>query len=48
MIKNRFNYWTCSKFADFVRGEKKPFALEWGEWTSGSKSNECREDLVRG
>ena len=32
MIKNRFNYWTCSKFADFVRGEKKPFALEWGAW----------------
>lgn len=32
MIKNRINYWTCSKFADFVRGEKKPFALEWGAW----------------
>lgn len=32
MIKNRFDHWTCSKFADFVRGEKKPHALEWGEW----------------
>jgi len=31
-MKNRINYWTCSKFADFIRGEKKPFALEWGEW----------------
>jgi len=32
MIKNRLNYWTCSKFADFVRGEKKPYALEWAAW----------------
>lgn len=32
MIKYRLNHWTCSKFADYVRGEKKPFALEWGEW----------------
>lgn len=32
MIKNRFNYWSCSKLADIIRGEKKPFALEWGEW----------------
>jgi len=32
MFRQRFNYWTCSKFADFVRGEKKPFALEWDKW----------------
>jgi hypothetical protein len=32
MLRNRINYWTCSKFADFIRGEKKPFALEWGAW----------------
>ena len=32
MIKSRINYWSCSKFADFIRGEKKPLALEWGEW----------------
>ena len=32
MLKHRFNYWTCSKFADFIRGEKKPYALEWHKW----------------
>lgn len=32
MLKTRWNYWTCSKFADFIRGEKKPQYLEWGEW----------------
>lgn len=32
MFKNRFNYWTCSKCANFIRGVEKPFALEWGEW----------------
>ena len=30
--KTRINYWSCSKFADFIRGEKKPYALEWGKW----------------
>lgn len=32
MRKFRTNYWTCGKFADMIRGEKKPFALEWGRW----------------
>lgn len=35
MIRNRINYWSCSRFADWVRGEKKPLALgfdEWDEW----------------
>jgi hypothetical protein len=32
MIRSRIHYWTCSKFADWIRGEKKPYALEWGEW----------------
>ena len=35
MIRSRINYWSCSRFADWVRGEKKPLALgldEWGEW----------------
>lgn len=35
MIKSRINYWSCSKFANWIRGEKKPFALgfyEWDEW----------------
>lgn len=40
MLKHRFNYWTCSKFADFIRGEKKPYALqlhEWDEWKDKQK-----------
>jgi len=31
----RIRYWSCSKLADFIRGEKKPYALtaeEWNEW----------------
>lgn len=32
MLKSRNNYWTCSKFANWILGEKKPFALEWGAW----------------
>ena len=26
------NYWSCSKFADWLRGTKKPFSLELGKW----------------
>ena len=26
------DYWTCSKFADKIRGTPKPFALEWDAW----------------
>lgn len=40
MLKHRFNYWTCSKVADFIRGEKKPYALqlqEWDEWKDRQK-----------
>lgn len=32
MLKQRWHYWSCSKFADWIRGEEKPFALEWGAW----------------
>jgi hypothetical protein len=32
MLRTRVHYWSSSKFADWIRGEKKPFALEWGEW----------------
>lgn len=32
MLKTRWHYWTCSKFADWIRGEKKPYALEWEAW----------------
>jgi hypothetical protein len=26
------DHWTCSKFADKIRGSEKPFALEWDAW----------------
>jgi len=32
MLKTRIHYWSSSKLADWIRGEKKPFALEWGAW----------------
>jgi len=36
----RCNYWSCSKFADRVRGVKKPPSLElggWGRWEANLK-----------
>jgi len=30
--KSRIDYWSCSKFADCIRGTPKPFALEWKAW----------------
>ena len=33
----RIHYWSCSKFADWIRGSKKPFAAtleEWDEWNN--------------
>jgi len=38
--RSRFNYWSCSKFADWIRGIEKPYALgldEWGVWRKESK-----------
>lgn len=32
MIRNRMNYWSCSKFADWLRGDEKPLALGFDEW----------------
>lgn len=40
MKRFRAHYWSCSKFADWIRGEKKPLALteeEWEEWGKKSK-----------
>lgn len=41
MIRQRVSYWSCSKFADLIRGEKKPHALtleEWDQWKEQQKS----------
>ncbi len=33
----RFNYWSCSNFANLIRGEAKPHALPWDEWETWRK-----------
>lgn len=35
--RSRINYWSCSNFANFIRGEKKPHALPWDEWETWRK-----------
>ena len=37
MLKTRIHYWSCSKFADLIRGTAKPYALEWGAWDEWNK-----------
>ena len=32
IIRNRIKYWNCCKFADWIRGEKKPEALTMEDW----------------
>jgi hypothetical protein len=39
--RSRIGYWSSSKFANWIRGEKKPKALtleEWEDWRKNSKS----------
>jgi len=39
-FRSRLHHWNCSRFADFIRGVKKPFALEldkWDEWKKEQK-----------
>ncbi|NBT57846.1 hypothetical protein EBT16_03580 [bacterium] len=41
MIRHRFNYWSCSRLADWIRGVKKPMVLgmdEWDAWRDEAKS----------
>jgi len=42
MMKNRIHYWSCSKFADWVRGTKKPVALTIEEWDDWKKENKAK------
>jgi hypothetical protein len=32
LSKTRIDYWSNSKFANWIRGENKPYALEWRAW----------------
>jgi len=36
--RSRMDHWTCSKFADWIRGTSKPFALEWRDWDEWHKN----------
>src|SRR3989304_6161392 len=31
-MHNRSNYWSCTQFANCIRGTEKPYALEWEAW----------------
>jgi len=42
MLRQRIKHWTCSKFADWIRGEEKPFALEWNKWEDWRKEQELK------
>lgn len=42
MIRHRVSYWSCGRFADWVRGVKKPLALshdDWEAWRKDTASN---------
>lgn len=36
--RSRLHHWSCSSFADKIRGIKKPFALEWRDWDEWHKN----------
>jgi hypothetical protein len=38
MLRSRINHWTCTKFADFIRGTSKPYGLGWKEWDTWHKN----------
>lgn len=37
MRRTRIHYWNSGKFADYIRGSKKPYALGWAEWDEWHK-----------
>ena len=43
--KSRIYHWNCSRFADFIRGEKKPFALELGKWDEWNKEQKNKRPI---
>lgn len=41
----RVSYWSCSRFAEWIRGEKKPPSLPWGEWEEWRSDLSARKPL---
>ena len=37
LLKSRIHHWSSSKFANWIRGVDKPYALEWGQWSKWQK-----------
>lgn len=46
MHRPRLHYWSCSKFADWVRGDKKPLALTHEDWEVWRETQE-KENSIR-
>ena len=36
--RSRIDHWSCSKFANWIRGSEKPWALEWHDWDKWHKN----------
>ena len=45
MLRFRIEHWNCSKIAEIIRGEKKPFALEWHKWEEWHKDTKQRKPI---
>lgn len=45
MKRFRWNYWSCSRFADLVRGEEKPRALGLKEWEDWRRENSSKRPI---
>jgi len=46
LLKTRIHHWNCSKFANWIRGENKPYALEWHKWEEW-KNNQKKHRPIR-
>lgn len=44
-MRHRFNYWSCGKLADWIRGVKKPMALTMEEWDSWRELAKARSPI---
>jgi len=45
LSKSRIHYWNCSKFANWIRGENKPYALEWHKWDEWHKEQKQKRPI---
>ena len=44
-MAQRSNYWSCSKFADWLRGTPKPIAGTSEEWDDWNKAAETKHPI---